>query len=247
MLIVLLLYLQCYISEMKQILSNISISVNDSIYIKDPESSELGKRILEGSIDLMDEIGFEHFTFKRLAQNIESTEASVYRYFESKHKLLLYLTSWFWAWTDFRLFIYLANVESPKDRLERAINLLTSPIQEDISITHINEEKLHRIVINESTKSYLTKDVDEENKEGVFLNYKKLVQRVSDVILEIDPDYKYPHMLISTVIEGAHHQRFFAEHLPRLTDVREGEDSVVQFYKAMVFHCLGKNKTRKRK
>ena len=33
-------------------------------------------------------------------------------------------------------------------------------------------------------------------------------------------------MLVSTIIEGTHHQRFFAEHLPRLTNVVEGEDSV---------------------
>jgi hypothetical protein len=41
-------------------------------------------------------------------------------------------------------------------------------------------------------------------------------------------------MLISTMIEGAHNQRFFAEHLPRLTDVIKGEDSVTQFYLDMV-------------
>ena len=232
---------------MKQILSNISVSVNESTYLKDPESSELGRRILEGSIDLLDEIGMEHFTFKRLAQQIDSTEASIYRYFESKHKLLLYLASWYWAWTDFRLFIYLANVDSAEERLKRAVQLLTSPIQQDISITHINEEKLHRIVINESTKAYQTKDVDKENREGVFMNYKKLVQRVSDIILEIEPKYKYPHMLVTTFIEGAHHQRYFAEHLPRLTDIQKGEDAVTEFYTTMVFNSLNKSNRNKRK
>ncbi|HAW53235.1 MAG TPA: TetR family transcriptional regulator [Flavobacteriales bacterium] len=232
---------------MKEILSNISITVNNHIYLKNPESSGLGKRILEGSIDLLDELGFEAFTFKRLADRISSTEASVYRYFESKHKLLLYLTSWYWAWTDFRLFISLANIPSPEERLKRAINLLTSPVQKDISITHINEEKLHRIVIAESSKSYLTKEVDEENEEGVFYNYKKLVQRVCDIIFEIDPKYKYPHMLISTVIEGSHHQRFFAEHLPRLTDTSKKEDAIVFFYTDMVFQSLRAKQDKKLK
>lgn len=230
---------------MDELLPNINITVNENIYLKNPESSVLGQRILEGGIDLLDDIGFEVFTFKRLASNINSTEASVYRYFESKHKLLLYLTSWYWAWTEFRLYISTANISSPEERLKRAIELLTSSVQKDISITHINEEKLHRIVIAESSKSYLTKDVDEENKDGVFLNYKKLVERVCGIIHEIDPSYKYPHMLVSTVIEGCHHQRFFAEHLPRLTDTSKEEDSIVQFYTDMVFRSLGAKQEKK--
>jgi hypothetical protein len=107
-----------------------------------------------------------------------------------------------------------------------------------MSITHINEEKLYRIVVAESPKAYLTKEVDQENKEGLFTGYKQLVDRVSEIILEINPVFKYPHMLISTVIEGAHHQRYFADHLPRLTDVVEGEDSITEFYKDMVFKTI---------
>ena len=84
----------------------------------------------------------------------------------------------------------------------------------------------------------MTKTVDEENKEGVFGQYKALVERVSDIILEINPTYKYSHMLVSTMIEGAHHQRYFAEHLPRLTDVVEGEDAIVEFYTNMVFKAI---------
>ena len=42
---------------MRQLLSNFSIQVNEKIYIKNPESSDLGKRIIEGGIDLLDEVG----------------------------------------------------------------------------------------------------------------------------------------------------------------------------------------------
>ena len=54
---------------MKELLQNFQIKVNDKLYIKDPESSELGKRIVAESIILMDEIGFEAFTFKKLSEN----------------------------------------------------------------------------------------------------------------------------------------------------------------------------------
>ena len=45
-------------------------------------------------------------------------------------------------------------------------------------------------------------------------------------------------MLISTVMEGAHHQRFFAEHLPRLTDVVDGHDAVTTFYTELVLSTI---------
>lgn len=223
---------------MDSLLSNIKIQVNDNIYLKDPATSELGKKIVGGSIELIDDLGFEAFTFKKLAVKIKSTEASVYRYFENKHKLLLYLTSWYWGWMEYRLVFSIANITSPEERLTKSIRLITENVEEDSSFGYINEIILNRIVIAESSKSYLIKDVDEVNKEGVFGAYKKLVGRISDIITEMNPDYKYPHMLISTVIEGAHHQRFFAEHLPRLTDEVKGEDSIVNFYTDMVLKSV---------
>ena len=53
---------------MKNLLSILKITVPDKIYIKDPETSDLGKRIIENSIILINEIGFESFTFKKLGK-----------------------------------------------------------------------------------------------------------------------------------------------------------------------------------
>ena len=78
---------------MSTILSNIKIQVNEKLYVKDPETSDLGKKIIENSILLIDEIGIEHFTFKKLGERIGSNESSIYRYFENKHKLVVYLSS----------------------------------------------------------------------------------------------------------------------------------------------------------
>ncbi len=219
---------------MQKFQAKITINVNDKVYIKTPLSSELGKKILAGSIDLIDEIGFEEFTFKKLAKHISSTEASVYRYFESKHYLLIYLVLWYWGWQEYRLLMRLTNIDDPKERLKRAITVLTEKIEKDTAFSQIDEVKLNRIVISESSKAYFNKAVDEDNKLGFFSQYKEVVKRVSDIILEINPTFKYPHMLVSTVIEGSHHQRFFAEHLPRLTDVVEGEDAVTNFYIELV-------------
>ena len=227
---------------MQNLLSKLSIQVNEKIYLKNPESSDLGKKIIEGGIDLMVKLGFESFTFSKLARHIDTTEASIYRYFESKHKFLLFLTAWYWGMMEYKLVFGLANINSPEERLKIAVKLLTEEVREKGNCPHIDEIKLNHIVISESSKAYLTREVDHENKEGIYASYKSIVGRVSDIILEINKDYRYPHMLISTAIEGAHHQRYFAEHLPRLTDETDEGDAIVDFYTEMVFSCLGISK-----
>lgn len=220
--------------------TNISFEICSSTFKKDPISSELGINILRGAIDLIDEIGLEAFTFKKLALRIGSTEASIYRYFESKYHLVGYLFSWYWSWMQYRLLYKLANIDDSTEKLNRAISLITEKIEEDSDFLFINEVKLSKIVFAESSKLLLRKDVDQTNELGFFVDYKKFVQIVSDLVLECNPDYKYPHMLVSTVVEGAHYQYFFAEHLPKLTDVIEGENSVELFYRAIIFNLIQK-------
>lgn len=214
--------------------SKIALKINEKVFKKDPLSSDLGEKILRQSVELIEEIGFEDFTFKKLAQRISSTEASIYRYFENKHNLLAYLTMWYWSWMEYRIYIKTLNIEDPKVQLRKAINCLTEEIKEDLEVQQIDEKKLHRIVIMESSKVYMSKKVDQNNELGFFMVYKEVVQSIADIILEINSAFKYPHMLVSTVIEGAHHQRFFADHLPRLTDIVEGEDAVTSFYLQLV-------------
>ena len=215
---------------MQGLQSKIGIKINTKVFKKDPLSSALGGDILRSSVELIEELGFEDFTFRKLAKHIGSTEASVYRYFENKHNLLAYLTMWYWSWMEYRIFVTTLNIDDPKVQLERAIKCLTDEVKEDLEIYQFDEIKLQRIVIIESSKVYFSKKVEEDNEHGFFIVYKDLVQRVADFILEIKPDFKYPHMLVSTIIEGAHHQRFFASHLPRLTDIVPGEDAITTFY-----------------
>lgn len=225
---------------MQEFGSKITIKVNESVYLKSPDSSELGGKILRGGIDLIDEIGFEDFTFKKLAKKIGSTEASIYRYFESKHHLLVYLVLWYWGWQEYRLILRTMNIEDPIDRLKRALLVVTEEIQEDSTFLQINEVKLQQIVIAESAKIYLNKKVEKDNEQGFFVQYRDVVERICEIILAVNPSFKYPHMLVSTVIEGALQQRFFAKHLPRLTDCIEGEDSIVKFYQELVIKEITK-------
>lgn len=203
---------------MINLLSNLKISVPDKIFIKDPESSDLGKRIIQHSILLIDAIGFDSFTFKKLGAKIGSNESSIYRYFENKHKLLLYLTSWYWAWIEYQMVFATHNVQDANLQLKNAIEVVTRTVKEDVAFTHINEVALNRIVINEYSKSYLTKEVDTENKDGYFVVYKCLVKRLSTIIANVNTSYKFPLSLASTIVEGALHQHFLKAHFSSITD-----------------------------
>lgn len=223
---------------MENFQNKIAFRINEKVFVKDPLSSDLGRRIIRASIDLIEEIGFDDFTFKKLASQIGSTEASVYRYFENKHKLLAYLVMWYWRWIEYRLLMCTMNIECPEKRMCNCIKVLTEDVAEDISVSQVNESKLQSIVIAESSKVYLNKHVEEDNKHGFFRPFKDVVEFVADIILEMQPEFKYPHMLVSTIIEGGHHQRFFAMNLPGLTDVVEGENAISDFYEALAKKML---------
>jgi len=216
----------------------IHININPEIYLKDPYSSELGHKIISKSIELIGQLGFEAFTFKKLSKQIGSPESSIYRYFENKHILLIYLINWYWGWIEYKLVFAINNIDSPYQKLEKAIKVLTQPITIDSSFSHINEILLGKVIISNSVKAYHTREVDKSNENGYFKTYKRVVQQVSDIVLEINQKFEFPHMLISIIIEGAHQQRYFSEHPPAITDVEKGKDIIVRFYTDLVFNAI---------
>ncbi len=220
---------------------HIRFDLNEQLFIKDPAESDLGRRIIEHSILLFNKLGYEKFTFKKLAIEINSTEASVYRYFENKHHLLLYLVSWYYEWINYLIYANLINVTEPKKRMQVIIqNIVEASIQNPL-IDYVNESLLHKIVVAEGTKAYHSIDVDEENKYGYFRSYKTLVKFIADEIGKYKPDFSYPKSLASNMIEMANNQGYFADHLPALTDVKKGEKcnrQLVKMINYFVFKIL---------
>ncbi|MDI5896867.1 TetR/AcrR family transcriptional regulator [Flavobacterium yafengii] len=214
---------------MNTILSNLKIQVNEKIYVKDPETSPLGKKIVEQSIFLIDEIGFDNFTFKKLGEKIGSNESSIYRYFENKHKLLVYLSSWYWSWMEYKLVFATTNIVDPTEKLSKAITIVTEKVTDDTNTEHINEAILNKIIIAEFTKTVQTKEVDQENKEGFFLIYKRVINRIVGIVKEVNPEYPFAKSLVSTIVEGSLHQHFLTEHLKTITDCNESV-STTEFY-----------------
>lgn len=218
----------------------LQIKMNEKLFIKNPEATELGRKIILHSVQLIHEDGFEAFTFKKLAKAIGTTEAGIYRYFENKHRLLMYITAWYWSWVEYQVTFQTHNITDPVVKLKKTIALLATPIDDNVTTSYVNEKMLHQIIITEGSKAYLTKKVSEDNKDHLFKPYKDLCAKIGDIILECKPDYRYPKSLSSTIIEMAHLQNFFMNHLPSLTDFGEEKNdaAVILFLESLVFSSL---------
>lgn len=200
-------------------MATLSFRFNEHLYVRDPQQTALGQNIISKSVELIDQLGFEHFTFKKLADEIGSTEASVYRYFENKHRLLHYLTAWYWSWIEYKIELSTNSITDPEEKLRACIRVITEEKKVDPAFDFVNEVALHRIVVSELDKTYLTKTVDTDNQEGLFLGFKSLCKKISTIIANINPDYRFQHSLASTLLLAAKQQLFFSEHLPSLSDL----------------------------
>jgi AcrR family transcriptional regulator len=220
----------------------LQIKMNEALFLRNPEQSELGKKIIQHSIQLINKNGFEVFNFKKLAEDIGTTEAGIYRYFENKHKLLVYLIAWYWGWLEFQISYQTNNIKEPTVKLKKVIKLLAATVEDDKLTGYVDEGLLHQIVISEGSKAYLTKQVGADNKQQFFKPYKDLCAVIGNIILECNPKYKYPKSLASTIIEMAHFQNFFMNNLPSLTDFGDSknENEIIYFLNDLVFSVLKK-------
>ncbi len=225
---------------------NLVFKLNEHLYLRDPQHTLLGQRIIHASIDMIDRLGFEQFTFKKLAEEIDSTEASVYRYFENKHRLLLYLIAWYWNWMEYRIDLFTSGISDPKQKLKRCVKVLAEEKKYDPNFEFVNEEALYHIVVAELDKTFLTKWVDEDNKEGLFGGFKSLCKKIAGWVTEVNPDYPYPNSLISTLLLTAKQQVFFAAHLPSLTNIHKeesGQTDLEHFLENILFNSILPNST----
>lgn len=215
--------------------------MNEKLFLRDPEQSDVGRRIIRQGILLIDEIGFEELTFRKLADRMGTKEASIYRYFENKHRLLLYLIDWYWQWLDFQVLYETNNLMDAREKLERVLRVLLQMNAAPPSTSDdIDLVALHNIIICEASKTYLTRHVTEDNRQQFFKPYKDLTARIAQLILAYRPGYPYTRSLASSVIETAHYQSFFMRYLPSLTDFSGNDNpaSLLEFLRHLLFATL---------
>ena len=220
-----------------QRLMQVNVQVTEPVYLKDPLATDLGRRIIEHSVRLIDELGLESFTFGKLATALGTAESSVYRYFENKHRLLIYLVGWYWSWREYKLVFDTANIADPSVRLERAIRSITEPVTDKGNFGYLDLRSLYRIAVSESGKAYMTKEVDGEHKEGCFGSFKRLCDRLRGSIIDVRADHPYPALMASNVVDGSMVQRYFAEHIPALTE-KNARNRIPDLFVALVFSTI---------
>ena len=220
---------------------DIRIKMNEKLYLRNPEESALGKRIVCQGLKLINKLGFEDFNFKKLAQEIDTTEASIYRYFENKHRLLIYLITWYWSFLEYKVVFSINNIKNPEVKLRTIIKLLVLEPAADHETDYISESEAYELVKWESSKAYLTRNVTKDNKDRLFKPYKDLCLRIASIIKEYNSKYKYPNSLASTILEMSHAQKFFMENLPSLTDSHSRNDiKLIQYLEHLMFTSIAK-------
>ncbi len=220
-------------------LLNMDVQVRERVFTKDPSGTELGHRIVETSIRLIDELGFEAFTMAKLAKALGTAEASVYRYFANKHQLLVYLVDWYWAWREIKLAFDTANINDKRERLERGVRSVCGPITERGAHAYVDLRALYRIATNESAKAFFTKGVEPGDKDGHFGSFVRLSHRLRDLILDASPAHPHAHDLAALVLEGTGSLRFFHEQLPALfSRTAKGKDCVTDLLVHIVFASI---------
>ncbi|GAB4491006.1 MAG: TetR/AcrR family transcriptional regulator [Saprospiraceae bacterium] len=221
----------------------IRIQPNSTLVLRDPEDTPLGRNIVRQGLILMYKLGYEQFTFKKLADEIGTTEASIYRYFVNKHRLLLYILNWYWNFLEYLVVFSLQNMTDPEQKIRKVIELLVLELPDGMDNSGFDKKALYEIVIAESSKVYLTREVEQINHGQLFKPYKDLCARIADLFREYNPHYPYPRSLASTLLEMAHYQSFFMAHLPRLTDFSEDKrvENVLAFLENLVFAAIRKS------
>ncbi len=219
----------------------LQIQMNEKLFLRDPSSSELGKRIVQQGAILIEKVGLEEFTFKKLAAELNTNESSIYRYFENKHRLLLYLVGWYWRWQEYLIVVHTANLPKATSKIDTVLSILLHRIEGELMGGPAVEKRiLQSLVTKENSKSYLTSHVTEDNQQLFFKPYKDLCARIAQIFLEYNPAFQYSRSLASTVLEMVHHQHFFMHHLPSLTDFGQLKDDqeILSFLKHMVYGTL---------
>ena len=104
----------------------------------------------------------------------------------------------------------------------------------------VDVQALYYIAIAEGSKTYLSKDVDNHNKDFLFKPYKDLCGRIALLFKEYNPKYKFPASLASTLVETAHMQDNFMQHLPSLGDYskKKNPKEIEAFLEQLVFGAL---------
>lgn len=204
--------------------SGIQLRPDPALYLRDPESTRLGKAMLSEGIVLMNELGLEAFTFKKLAARIGCTEVGLYRFFPNKQRLLQYYFQVHWLWLLQLCGGFAERSVDPRQTLKQVVEALCGVWPQELPPAQLDPHGLRSLHIAEGMKSYLHKNVDADNARLLFMPYKALAAFIADRLVACRKDVPMPQSFATTLIEMANSLPFAMEHLPSLTELSSHKD-----------------------
>jgi len=184
----------------------------------------VGGRILAEGLVLMNELGLEAFTFRKLAEQAGCTEMTVYHYFANKHRLLQYYDQMYWLWLATHCQQEGRHLKDPMERLRGDITAISGIWPSDAMAGLFDPSELRELVVNEGSKSFLHKDVDADNEQKLFKPYKDLCGHIAGELKACAPRLKHTRSFATTLVDMAHSLEFAMHHLPALTELSRRQD-----------------------
>lgn len=201
------------------------LKISEPFYIKDPRTTDLGKRITTTASTLLCEQGYTNFTLKKLAVEISSVEASIYRYFESKEHLLFYLLSNYWSLVEVRLNFAKLSSNTAIEKLHKSIDVLLG--QDDIELHGLSSDLDFEVLQTIARKNYyfgmsLLKDDDRgKSMQLLFVEHMyrvrtELAQQIEDLV----PNMKNAVLFADTILN----ESLYSEEELKLAGLPEGKE-----------------------
>lgn len=211
--------------------------ISSDIFLKNPMDSDLGKKIISTSVEMIAELGFSKFTFKKLGERIQSTEASIYRYFPNKHRVLVYLSSWYWEFMLYQIKVKTKELDDPKKKLSIAIKTLVHIPEDAQNLSFLDMAALQTIINEQFYKIVRTKKISVQNESGFFESYKRLCSALASIFNNIDSSFKYPMTMATGIVEMAINNTYCCSNLPSLTEIKCGVDQKGQVEMMIGYFC----------
>lgn len=212
---------------------HLSLELPECLYVKNPDSSKLGKNILHQAALMIGKSGIEEFNFLKLSKEIGCTEASVYRYFHNKQQLVQYLLNIYWGAICVEIEYTVRQIKSPKKRLKAALEILAAPHPENFTDNKLADAVVS-VAMSEGVRIHLRPRISEELKAGNFKYYSTLLDQLEMLIAEGLPGYPYARSLSATMIDTAMLQMLYTSRFKSFTDKACIENGISGFLKSLL-------------
>jgi AcrR family transcriptional regulator len=182
------------------------IDIPVGFYLRDPTGSGLGRRMVAKAAEMICQNGYPSFTLKKLAFELLSVEASIYRYFSCKDQLYMYLAANYWSLVEFRILVYTAGYATPFDKFRNALDILFGLSNDRVPglMSDIDFVTFHQVARDGyyHAMSVAKKSQDfADTLEFIAAKTNKVRGIIGTIMLECRPEINQPDMIVRALLD----------------------------------------------